>query len=280
MVDKANDSQLLTQMKKYADDLARVYKSEKSKSRELEAANQQLRAFADDLKESIRELSKTQLELQEAYLDTIHRLVMAAEYKDEDTGNHIDRISRYSAFLAEKVQLPSREVKSILFASPMHDIGKIGIPDQILLKPGKLTADEFEFMKTHTTIGAKILSNSRAEILDVAQRIALTHHEKWNGKGYPQHIAGKEIPIEGRIVGLVDTFDALTSKRPYKDPYPFDVAVKIIESERGVSFDPEVVDIFISCLDDIKRIKFELSDIPIEPLEFRFSERDSELKLS
>jgi len=279
-VDKANDSQMLTQMKRYADDLARVYKSEKAKSRELEAANQQLRAYADDLKESIRELSRTQLELQEAYLDTIQRLVLAAEYKDEDTGNHIDRISRYSAFLAEKAQLPARDIKNILFAAPMHDIGKIGIPDSILLKPGKLTPEEFDMMKTHTTIGAKILSNSRAEILNVAERIALNHHEKWNGRGYPQQLAGEEIPIEGRIVGLVDTFDALTSKRPYKDPYPVDLALKIIESERGVSFDPELVELFMRNIDDIKRIKFELSETPEEPLEFKLSERDSGLKLS
>jgi len=267
-------------MKRYADDLARVYKSEKAKSRELEAANQQLRAYADDLKESIRELSRTQLELQEAYLDTIQRLVLAAEYKDEDTGNHIDRISRYSAFLAEKAQLPARDIKNILFAAPMHDIGKIGIPDSILLKPGKLTPEEFDMMKTHTTIGAKILSNSRAEILNVAERIALNHHEKWNGRGYPQQLAGEEIPIEGRIVGLVDTFDALTSKRPYKDPYPVDLALKIIESERGVSFDPELVELFMRNIDDIKRIKFELSETPEEPLEFKLSERDSGLKLS
>lgn len=166
------------QLEKYAQDLAEIYKTEKQKRKELQAANEQLVKFADDL-------NKTVKELQEAYLDTINRLVVAAEYKDEDTGDHIVRMSGYSALIAEKLGLSAKVVKDILYAAPMHDVGKIGIPDNILMKHGKLTNKEFDFMKTHTIIGAKILANSKSEILQIAEQIALSHHEKWNGKGYP-----------------------------------------------------------------------------------------------
>jgi putative two-component system response regulator len=140
----------------------------------------------------------------------------------------------------------------------MHDVGKIGIPDNILMKPGKLTDEEFDFMKTHTTIGAKILVDSKAEILQLAQQIAISHHEKWNGRGYPQGLAGDTIPLAARIVGLTDVFDALTSKRPYKDPFPVEVALDIIKKERGEHFDPDVVDVFFENIDEILKIKDEV----------------------
>jgi len=160
------------QLKKYADDLAKVYQSEKQKRKELQAGNEQLVKFADDLNKTILELKAAHQELQGAYLDNIHRFVLAAEYKDEDTGAHIVRMSRYSALIAAKLGLPGEEVQNIQYAAPMHDVGKIGIPDNILMKPGKLTDEEFDFMKTHTTIGAKILADSKAEILQLAQQIA------------------------------------------------------------------------------------------------------------
>jgi len=168
-------------------------------------------------------------------------------------------MSQYSALIAEKLGLPSSEVQNILYASPMHDIGKIGIPDNIMMKPGKLTDEEFDIMKTHTTIGAKILANSRPEILKLAEQIALSHHEKWNGKGYPQGLAGEKIPRVGRIVALADVFDALTTKRPYKDPFPVKVAVDIIKKDRGRHFDPDVVDIFLENIDEIVKIKEEVA---------------------
>ena len=140
----------------------------------------------------------------------------------------------------------------------MHDVGKIGIPDNILMKPGKLTDEEFDFMKTHTTIGAKILVDSKAEILQLAQKIAISHHEKWNGRGYPQGLAGDTIPLAARIVGLTDVFDALTSKRPYKDPFPVEVALDIIKKERGEHFDPDVVNVFFENIDEILKIKDEV----------------------
>ncbi|MFW6333712.1 MAG: HD domain-containing phosphohydrolase [Desulfosalsimonas sp.] len=219
-------------------------------------------------------------ELDYAYLDTINRLVSAAEYKDEETGDHILRMSRYCTLIAEKLGLSDEMVKLIRYASPMHDIGKIGIPDNILLKPGKLTDKEFETIKTHTTIGASILADSKADVLKVAHEIALTHHEKWNGRGYPGGAKEDQIPISGRIVGIADTFDALTSKRPYKDPYPIEVALEIIRSERGESFDPRVADVFMENLGDIKRIKEKVTENPeIKISDFEWSERDRAEKI-
>lgn len=247
------------QLKRYADDLVEVYQSEKRKTRELYEKN--------------RLLNIAHQQLHEAYLDTICRLSMAAEYKDEDTGEHIFRISRYSGLLAEKLGLGSEEVEDIRYASPMHDVGKIGIPERILLKPGKLTHDEFEVMKTHTFIGARILANSRAKILNLAHQIAISHHEKWDGTGYPQGLSGENIPLSGRIVGLADVFDALTSKRPYKDPYPIEVALDIIRKGREHHFDPNLTDIFFANLDAIVKIRTAIfTDEAIS--EFIFSERD------
>jgi len=273
--DVLNDSSSSDQLIKYAKDLSEVYKSEKEKRKELEAAHQQLKKYADDLNKTILDLKAAHQELQGAYLDTIHRLVLAAEYKDEDTGDHIVRMSRYSALIAEKLGLPGEEVQNILYAAPMHDVGKIGIPDSILMKPAKLTDEEFEIMHTHATIGAKILADSKAEILQVAERIAISHHEKWNGKGYPQGLSGDKIPVEGRIVGLADVFDALTSRRPYKDPYPIEVAVDIIKKQRGQQFDPDVVDVFLENLDEFLKIKAEVGSAEDVSLsDFVWSERD------
>ena len=249
----------MAQLKRYADDLVEVYQSEKRKTIELCEKN--------------RLLNTAHQQLHEAYLDTICRLSMAAEYKDEDTGEHIFRISRYSGLLAEKLGLDSEEVENIRYASPMHDVGKIGIPERILLKPGKLTRDEFEVMKTHTTIGARILANSKAKILNLAHQIAISHHEKWNGTGYPQELAGENIPLSGRIVGLADAFDALTSRRPYKDPYPIEVALDIIRKGREHHFDPNLVDVFLANMDTIIKIRTEIFAGETVS-EFVFSERD------
>ena len=263
------------QLKKYADDIAKVYQSEKQKRKELQTANEQLVKFADDLNNTVKELQASNRELQSAYHDTIHRLVLAAEYKDEDTGDHIVRMSRYSALIAEELGLPDKEAQDIFYAAPMHDVGKIGIPDNILMKPGKLTDEEFDRMKTHTSIGAKILADSRADILQLAQQIAISHHEKWNGRGYPQSHAGEKIPLAGRIVGLADVFDALTSKRPYKVPYPVEVAVNIIQKERGAHFDPDVADAFLGNIDEFVKIKEEVSSAEdVSLADFVLSERD------
>jgi putative two-component system response regulator len=268
------------QLKKYAKDIAEVYKSEKQKREALEAGNQQMVKYAADLNETASELKVVNQELQEAYIDTIHRLVLAAEYKDEDTGNHIKRISRYSALIAEKLGLPASEVQDILYASPMHDVGKIGVPDSVLIKPGRLTEQEFECIKAHTIIGADILANSRGKILRVAEQIAISHHEKWNGKGYPNGLFKDRIPLVGRIVGLADVFDALTSRRPYKNPYPIEVACDMIKKERGQHFDPDFVDIFMKNIDGILSIKEEVdSKEVVSTFDFTWSERDLALNV-
>ncbi|MGE0085820.1 MAG: HD domain-containing phosphohydrolase [Desulfococcaceae bacterium] len=228
-------------------------------------------------RELLAERNQAFEELKEAYLDTVNRLVLAAEYKDEDTGDHILRMSRYCALLAKKLALPADDVQMMLYASPMHDIGKIGIPDSILLKNGKLTDEEFQIIKKHTLIGGKILANSKSKILESAQIIAVTHHEKWNGTGYPAGICREDIPLFGRIVALADTFDALTSRRPYKAPYPLEIACDIIRKEREKHFDPEVTDTFLRHVDDLWKIRSQVGEIEeISVQDFSWSERDME----
>ncbi|MBD3421805.1 MAG: response regulator [Chitinivibrionales bacterium] len=216
-------------------------------------------------------------ELRNSYLDTINRLIIAAEYKDENTGRHVMRIGRYCALIAEKIGLQQQVINNIRFSASMHDIGKIGIPDHILLKPGRLTDEEWETMKKHSEIGAAILSEPKSEILRYAYHIALTHHEWWNGEGYPNGIQGDNIPLVGRIVKVVDTFDALTSARPYKQPYPVNVALKIISRERGRQFDPRLVDIFMNNIKGILAIKQQIDQGALpDTTHFIWSERDSD----
>ncbi len=199
-------------------------------------------------------LMHSHADLRDAYLDTIRRLSIATEYKDVDTGAHIERMGCMSALLASTLGLDAHVVENIRYAAPMHDVGKIGIPDTILLKRGALTAAEFEVMKTHTTIGARILADPKSAILQCAQEIALSHHEQWDGKGYPLGLAREEIPISGRIVKLADVLDALVSVRPYKKPYPFRAAIEMIRGASGTQFDPRVVEAFLDSLDDAARI--------------------------
>jgi putative two-component system response regulator len=240
----------------------------------------QERRYRQEVQSAHQKLVCAHEELQSSYLDTIHRLVLATEYKDEDTGDHIIRIGRFCTLLARQFGLPEKEVQDIGYAAPMHDIGKIGIPDQILLKPGKLTAREFEIMKTHTTIGGQILAKSKSEIIQCAQEIAVTHHERWDGTGYPKGLSGDRIPLTGRIVALADTFDALTNKRPYKPPYPLDLALQIMRKEKGAQFDPELLELFMKNIDSIVAIKTDVEDIKHGGLsDFLLGARDEVLDL-
>lgn len=212
------------------------------------------------LKQAWEQISQAHRTLKTSSLDTIYRLARAAEYKDEDTSVHLQRMSNYAAAIAQKAGLNQDKVDTILYASPMHDIGKIGIPDRILLKPDKLTPDEWKIMKQHTSFGAQILGGSPSDLINVGERIAQNHHEKWDGTGYPLGLKGKEIPIEGRITAIADVFDALTSKRPYKKAFSENKAFRIMKEECETRFDPELLDVFLSIKDEILAIKHKYKD--------------------
>jgi len=190
----------------------------------------------------------------EANREVIHRLLLASEFRDDETGQHIFRVGSYSRLIAKNLGFGKRFVESIEEAGQIHDIGKIGIPDRILLKPGKLTLDEFEVVKTHTLIGASILERGTSYMMKMAYEIALSHHEKWDGSGYPFGTHKKDIPISARIVAVVDVFDALTSKRPYKEPFTWEKSVDIIVEEKGKHFDPDVVDAFFEGINEERKI--------------------------
>ena len=200
-------------------------------------------------------------ELNESRLEIIRRLGLAAEYKDNETGMHVIRMSYYCKAMATAIGMSEEEVDLLLNASPMHDVGKIGIADNILLKPGRLNAEERAIMKRHTKIGAEIIGKHDSPLLNMARTVALTHHEKWDGNGYPLGLKGVEIPLAGRIVAVADVFDALISKRPYKEAWPFEKAVALIKEEAGRHFDPAVVDIFLDNLAEI----FELAKSHADP---------------
>jgi len=217
------------------------------------------------------QLRETMAKLSAASLETIYRLSRAAEYRDENTGAHVLRVSHYSAAVAQRIGLNQTAIDEILYAAPMHDVGKIGIPDSILLKPGKLDPKEWEIMKQHTIIGGRILENPGSGFLKAAEVIALSHHEKWDGKGYPQGMQGAAIPLFGRITAIADVFDALTTVRPYKKAFPIDESLRIILQNRGTHFDPDVVDAFMAVEVEVRAIRERYED-PHESLLHRMME--------
>jgi putative two-component system response regulator len=208
-----------------------------------------IREYNEQLEQKVRERTR---ELAESKVEILERLAIAGEYRDQDTGAHTRRVGNVAAAIAEATGIEPWKVELIRRAATLHDIGKIGIPDLILLKPGKLDVAEFEVMKSHTRIGAKILSGSRDALLRMAECIAMTHHEWWDGSGYPSGLSGIEIPIEGRVVALADALDALTHERPYKLAWPLEAALVKIQEQSGKQFDPTLVDILLrllSCTD-------------------------------
>ncbi|MDH5518503.1 MAG: response regulator [Gammaproteobacteria bacterium] len=222
---------------------------------------QQNKQLEEIVQERTRELVEAHQQLHESRLQVVRRLGRAAEYRDNETGLHIIRMSYISVILGRAAGMSEDDLDLLLNASPMHDIGKIGVPDQILLKPGKFEPEEWEIMKTHARIGADILSGDDSPMMAMAREIALTHHEKWDGSGYPDGLKGEAIPLVGRISALADVFDALTSERPYKKAWTVDDAVALIKEGSGAHFDPVLVEYFIENLDLI----IEVKDKYVEP---------------
>ncbi len=206
------------------------------------------------------ELERSNQQLKRTHLDMLQQLGRAADYRDNETGMHIVRVGNFSKLLGLASGFLESQAELLMYASMMHDIGKIGVPDHILLKPGKLTTEEFEVIKKHPEIGAEIIGDHDAEVLKMAKQIALGHHEKWNGQGYPHGLSGTDIPIVGRIVAIVDVFDALTCVRPYKAAWPVEKALELIAKEAGQHFDPELARLFLGMETEVRRIATEYSD--------------------
>lgn len=204
------------------------------------------------LEQKVRERTE---ELQQTRLEIIRRLGLAAEFKDNETGLHVIRMSHYSRLIAEVVEHGDEWSDLIFNAAPMHDIGKIGIPDKILLKPGKLDNEEWKLMRKHPEFGAAIIGKHSSELMQMSREIALSHHEKWDGSGYPYKLKGKAIPLSGRIVAIADVFDALTTERPYKKAWTVEDAVRLIDENSGSHFDPGLVSLFHVVMSEILDIK-------------------------
>ena len=245
----------------------------------VKAYQDRLYSYSEELEEAVR---RRTAELESSRLDVIHCLARAAEFRDDDTGQHIVRVGRYARVIAAQLGFSRRDLDILEPAAQLHDVGKIGIPDSILLKSGKLTPEEYEMMqkhcgfgnrivhkvpdgdavmlRRHTDIGARIIDASSSPILEMARRIALTHHERWDGNGYPLGLSREDIPVEGRITAVADVFDALSSKRPYKPAFPLQKCFAIMAEGRGTQFDPEVLDAFFVRRDDIIQIQIDSAD--------------------
>lgn len=235
--------------------------------------------YSVELERAVRERTA---DLETSRMEVIHCLARAAEFRDDDTGQHIIRVGRYARVIGEELGLPADQLEILEPAAQLHDVGKIGVPDAILLKPGKLSAEEFDLMqkhcgfgkkivdclpvreaelvRRHSELGARIMDVGRSPILQMAKRIALTHHERWDGTGYPLGLRGEDIPLEGRITAVADVFDALSSKRVYKPAFPLEKCFQIMEEGRGAHFDPRAVDAFVARRAEIIQIQIELAD--------------------
>ncbi len=219
------------------------------------------------------EVAAATRKLGEREEEIILRLALAVEYRDNDTGEHTLRVARYSRVIAEQLGLPARLCRDIYLAAPLHDVGKVAIPDNILLKPGRLTDDEMAVIRTHATIGERILADSGCELIQLGAQIASGHHERWDGAGYPNGLKADEIPVAARVVAVADVFDALTTRRPYKEPMPIEVARSYLVENKGRQFDPACVEAFLSRWDEVVGIAageratpFQRAEAPLAPI--------------
>lgn len=223
----------------------------------LRGSQKRLANYAADLE---RDVAKATADILDREREMIMRLARAAEFRDPETGAHIQRMSHYSRLIAAQLGLSQEEQETILRAAPMHDVGKIAIPDHILLKPGRLDEEELVIMKRHAQYGYEILRGSASALLDVAATIARSHHEKYDGSGYPQGLRGEDIPLHGRIVAVADVFDALTTERPYKAAWELERALGFLRDGMGSHFDPKCVQAFLDRLDDVLAIREQYQD--------------------
>lgn len=219
------------------------------------------------------EVAAATRKLGEREEEIILRLALAVEYRDNDTGEHTLRVAKYSHIIAEQLGLPARLCRDIYLAAPLHDVGKVAIPDNILLKPGKLTDEEMAVIRTHATIGKRILADSSCELIQLGAQIAAGHHERWDGAGYPNGLKADEIPVAARVVAVADVFDALTTRRPYKEPMPLEVARSYLAENAGRQFDPACVEAFLSRWDEVVEIAagqqttpFQRTEAPLAPV--------------
>ncbi len=222
----------------------------------------ELKHYRDRLEELVRQRTR---QVRETRFEIVSRLAQASEFRDSETGLHIRRLSRYCAILGRAAGMNEEESDLLYHAAPMHDVGKIGISDSILLKPGALSEEEYEEMKDHTGLGARLLSGNDSPLFQLARQVALTHHEKWDGTGYPGGLAGEKIPLAGRIAAICDVFDALTSKRPYKTAWPVEQALEELKDQKGKQFDPDLVDTFLDCLPEILKVREEYNTSAPDP---------------